>query len=318
LRNPFYVGQVRYKSEILGGEQLPIIERGTFDAVQAKLDQQRSNHITTRAASDALLMGRIFDDAGNLMTPTHTKKNGARYRYYASSTFFQGEKAKSGSTSRVSAEEVERLVIEAIRKRIAVSQANGNTGDNASVRVENLSEDRELIRAYVQRVEVTGEALRVGITRTQTLPERQRRRSNDHSGRDSPKKRAQPTVLQISWKKRQRKMPREIIPAAPDAQNPDRRPVRSETRGKLIGAIAQSRRWLDELVSSKVTSIEEIARREQCSIRQVNMIISLAFLSPAIVNAAIERRLPRGVGVARLRHAPVLWSLQPKMLGLLL
>ncbi len=47
-----------------------------------------------------------------------------------------------------------------------------------------------------------------------------------------------------------------------------------------------------------------------CSVRQVNMTISLAFLAPDLVKAAIEGRLPRGIGVTRLRDAPVEWSRQ--------
>ena len=78
------------------------------------------------------------------------------------------------------------------------------------------------------------------------------------------------------------------------------------------------RKWLDEIVAGNVTSVEQIANREGYSVRQVNMIISLAFLSPALVRAAVDGRLPRGVGVASLRDSPAAWSLQHKMLGLAL
>jgi hypothetical protein len=47
------------------------------------------------------------------------------------------------------------------------------------------------------------------------------------------------------------------------------------------------------------------------------MTISLAFLAPDLVRAAIEGRLPRGIGIARLRDAPAEWSRQRAMLGLL-
>jgi hypothetical protein len=40
------------------------------------------------------------------------------------------------------------------------------------------------------------------------------------------------------------------------------------------------------------------------------MTISLAFLAPALVQAAIEGRLPRGIGVTRLRDAPAECSRQ--------
>jgi len=46
------------------------------------------------------------------------------------------------------------------------------------------------------------------------------------------------------------------------------------------------------------------------------MTISLAFLAPGLVNAAIEGRLPLGMGVARLCDMPAEWSRQLQMLGL--
>ncbi|MEI8278085.1 MAG: recombinase family protein, partial [Hyphomicrobiales bacterium] len=69
-------------------------------------------------------------------------------------------------------------------------------------------------------------------------------------------------------------------------------------------------------LAGTVANPDQIAARESCSVRQVNMTISLAFLGPDLVNAAIEGRLPRGVGVANLRDAPLLWSEQSAMLGL--
>ncbi len=39
--------------------------------------------------------------------------------------------------------------------------------------------------------------------------------------------------------------------------------------------------------------------------RKVNMTISLAFLAPSLVKAAVEGRLPRGVNVSRLYDVPL-------------
>jgi hypothetical protein len=105
-----------------------------------------------------------------------------------------------------------------------------------------------------------------------------------------------------------------IVPASVSPH--ELRPIRAEIRATLVAAIARGRRWLDEIVAGTVTSVEQIAAREQCSIRQVHMTISLTFLAPGLVKAAIEGRLPRGIGVARLRDAPAEWPRQYAMLGL--
>jgi hypothetical protein len=92
---------------------------------------------------------------------------------------------------------------------------------------------------------------------------------------------------------------------------------RVERRLRLISAIARGRRWLDEIISGSIASAEQIAARERCSVRHVNMTISLAFLAPKLVRAAVEGRLPRGINIERLRDAPAEWSRQFEALGLI-
>jgi hypothetical protein len=52
------------------------------------------------------------------------------------------------------------------------------------------------------------------------------------------------------------------------------------------------------MLNGTVKSIEEIAKRERCSVRKVNMALSPAFLAPDLVKAAIAGCLPRGVGIS--------------------
>ena len=65
LRNRFYIGEVKYKDEILPGEQPAIMDRALFDAVQQKLTEQWSAQSRTRNASAHLLTGLLFDDSGH-------------------------------------------------------------------------------------------------------------------------------------------------------------------------------------------------------------------------------------------------------------
>jgi site-specific DNA recombinase len=92
---------------------------------------------------------------------------------------------------------------------------------------------------------------------------------------------------------------------------------RSENRALLVASIARGRRWLDALVADPTANAESIAKREGCTVRKVNMTISLAFLAPDLVKAAIDGRLPHGMGVARLCDLPVEWLRQRRMLGLI-
>ena len=121
-------------------------------------------------------------------------------------------------------------------------------------------------------------------------------------------KRGRPSAnntLQIPWRKAPSVKRREILlPADSLSQNQDARPIRSETRATLVASIARGRAWLDEIITDPKASTESIAERERCSPRKINKTISLVFLAPELVKAAIEGALPHGMEVARLFDLP--------------
>src|SRR5947199_5146619 len=103
LKNRFYIGEVVYRGEVHRGEHEPILDSALFAAVQGKLAAQAVARRCRLRGSPALLAGRIFDVAGNRMSPTHTNKCGARYRYYVSHAALQKKPQAPRSGSRVPA-----------------------------------------------------------------------------------------------------------------------------------------------------------------------------------------------------------------------
>ena len=95
-----------------------------------------------------------------------------------------------------------------------------------------------------------------------------------------------------------------------------RAPMRAEARALLIDALRDAYCWQDELIRDSSRTIESIAAREKKTEHSIRMTLSLAFLSPALVKAAIEGRLSRGFGVKRLMDLPMSWSDQWSVLGL--
>jgi site-specific DNA recombinase len=282
LNNRFYIGDVVFKGETLKGEQAPIIDRGLFEAVQAKCAAQRIVRGKIKSEAEALLTGRIFDDRGHRMTPTHCVKKGVRYRYYISTALLHGQSSDAGSMSRVPGPEIEAVAAKAVRQRIE------NAGDLTI---------RDLLDRYVARVQVQSDALEIELK----------------PSKDDPDEKAE--VIQISWQKPPTKRRREIMLPADPTRHRDERPIRAESRARLIAAIARGRRWLNEIATG-VADVDGIAARERCSARKVNMTISLCFLAPDIVKAAIEGKLPRGMGFSRLCDAPAEWAEQYHALGL--
>jgi site-specific DNA recombinase len=287
LRNRFYVGEVVYRGEILPGGQTPLINRDLFDAVQTKLAEQQNNHVQTRSKSEALLIGLIFDDTGNRMSPSHARKNGVRYRYYTSLALLQGCREQAGSVNRVPAADIESAVADGVRVHLTLP-AKANSAD--------------LIKDHVARVEVRRQRLIISL---------KNRGDGQHGRRRSKDVR----TLEVSWTKPPSKKRREILMPASPSTGARTRPIRADARAKLVAAIARGRRWLSEITSAEANT-DGIAARERCSIRKVNMTVSLAFLSPDLVKAAIEGRLPRGIGMTRLCDLPAEWTLQHQALGL--
>ena len=295
LNNHFYIGEVKYKNEIFPGEQPPILDRALFEAVRQKALAQWSHRTLARSKSDHLLAGFMFDDAGHPMVPTHATKAGVRYRYYASASVLHGEAktASAGSVSRVPAAEVEEAVLKSLKDHLTERQ-------NVSTINAPRIEDRGTIDPLVAAIIVHKDKLVVRL------------RSDDlDEASENPDDRS----LTIPWQKPPTKRRRQILLPSNKSRS-EIRPQHFERRAQLVSAIARGRQWLDDVVSGRAAAVTELCAREKCSARQVNMTISLAFLAPHLVKATIEGRLPRGIGIERLRDLPSEWSRQFEVLGL--
>src|SRR5918994_5408451 len=222
LRNRVYLGEINHKAQSHPGEHAPIVERALFEAVQARLDEQRRGKRRSRTSSDALLLGRIFDDRGHRMTPSYAVKNGARYRYYVSCVLGQGRKHEAGSVPRVPAPEIEGIVLKALRADETPDQDLG---------------ERELVHERLARVVVRTGRLEISLTR-----------SDD----------AAPKRLDLPWSAPASRRKRAII--GPPAEGAERRLMRVEARARLLESIAKARFWLDGLIAVRFTSTAEIAR----------------------------------------------------------
>ena len=194
LRNRFYIGEVRYKDEVFPGEQPAILDRALFEAVQSKLDQQRTNYARVRQQSQSPLIGRIFDDRGNRMTPSYAFKKGVRYRYYIPAPLLQGRSDKAAKLNRVPATEIEQLITGAVRKHLA-----GNPSNKLEAEGPDSLNDKELISAYVARVDVKRDHLAIPLSAKSERDNaaRHRRPSAEQDARDH----RDPQVLVVPWRK---------------------------------------------------------------------------------------------------------------------
>jgi site-specific DNA recombinase len=299
LRNRMYLGEINHHDKSYPGEHAPIVDPKLFDAVQTKLTENRQTRSLRRQGSNALLMGKLFDDRGNPMTPTYAIKKRVRYRYYVSSVLHQGRTEEAGSIPRVAAEAVERIVLDAISalppiKAIKLPARPPSAKLPRSERDADTSEAAERIAAHVDKIILCAHSIEIHLL----------------DGSDRPEE-----AITIPWSPQTLRRKREIIQPSSELAS-GARPIRAEARRKLLSAIAKGRRWLDEMITGKVEGIEAIAVREGVSERSARMGLSLAFLAPDIVQAAVDGTLPRGLGLSRLLDMPASWVHQRSTIGI--
>ena len=177
------------------------------------------------------------------------------------------------------APEIEAEVVQALRQSEA---APIQAGDPVTSEVP----ERDLIERLVEKIIVRPKAIE--IIRSEADP-------------------GEPLLL--PWSPPPVRIRREItLPG--NADHTGLRPIRSGARARLVEGIAKARLWLDELVAGRVTDTQEIAEREGISDRSVRMMLNLAFLSPQLVKAAVEGKLPHGSGISRLFDLPACWNEQ--------
>jgi site-specific DNA recombinase len=84
-----------------------------------------------------------------------------------------------------------------------------------------------------------------------------------------------------------------------------------------VCVIARGRRWLEEIITGSVTDAKQLAKLKRCTMRQINLTLSLAFLAPELVKAAVKGRLPRGINIEPLAlDLSAEWDRQFEELGL--
>jgi site-specific DNA recombinase len=298
LKNRFYIGEVVYRGEVHRGEHEPILNSALFEAVQAKLAAQAVARRCRPRGSPAILSGRLFDNRGNRMSPTHANKGGARYRYYVSQGVLQRKPPPAGLISRVAAAEIEALVITALRNQLRASGAEEQLPDN----------DLELLERHLERVTLTPNHLELRLRQNLEATEA----DNPANNGSSMPRIANVTTITVPWTSPVPPAVKGIIRVP--AHNTPMTPSRRDT---LLIAIAKARSWFDELTNGRLGSFAVLAKREGKVERHMRLLVPLAFVSPRIVSSLLDGTAPAGLTITALaRGLPWSWAEQERRLGL--
>jgi site-specific DNA recombinase len=295
LSNPIYAGRIRHKAKVWPGQHPALIDSADWDAVQ---EQLKAGAVRSRAGKGrnddgqkkqvSLLTGKVFDETGDRLTPSHTKTGkGRRLRYYVSHRLIRSAGPKDPSGWRLPAPELETLVAGLVRKHLRVPAVQTNIISLASTDEiakqmtelaigESCTEDETTkgLLGLIERVHVRPGKIQVSIAAKAIA---------EHLTVDVTRISDEHLSFQSDFRHRKRGVETKLILA-------DVTGLRDDT---LFKNIALAHRYFDMIRSGKTYT--EIAEAEGASKRRVQHLVELAFLAPDIVRDVWEGGQPVGL-----------------------
>ena len=307
LTNPVYAGRIRHHAKVYPGQHPPLIAPEVWDNIQIQLssDAAKDRTFTKRnrngaRASASPLAGKIYDQTGDRLTPSHSKTaKGRKLRYYVSHRLVRGTAPSDPSGWRLPAAELEDKVAGLIRLHLKqpevragilvdatadetvavgerlsdVASPETNTAKNATRRCLDVVDRIDIAPGDI-RIALSVEHLSVALDVDQT-------RIND-------------ALLTVTSPFRHRKRGVETKLIIGDEP--------ADIDATLLRNIARAHRYFDLVRSGK--TFAEIAEAEGVSKRRVQQVIELAFLAPDVIRTVREGRQPVGMTSDWLkRHA---------------
>lgn len=310
LTNPIYASRIRHHAEVYPGLHEAIIAPDVWDQLQEQLKAGAVKPRKGKRQNDergkkqvSLLIGKVFDETGDRLTPSHTKTaKGRKLRYYVSHRLIRGPEQKSPGGWRLPGPELEAAVAELVAKHLFAPEIVANIIEDATTdELVGLSERLSLPEVtgpdtytLVGRVDVRPGKIKIALCSTavaEFLGEAPERINRDI------------LVFSSEFQHRKRGVETKIILAD----------VISPRDDVLFKNIARVHRYFAMVRSGHTYA--EIAKVEGVSNDRIQKLIELAFLAPDVIRDVYEGSQPTGLTTEwLLRHAfPTIWNEQREM-----
>ncbi len=308
LRCATYVGEIHHQGRVHAGLHAPIIPRDVWEAVQAKLtDNRQGEQRRGGRAAASLLAGRVVDARGQPLVATHAAKGKARYRYYVSRDLQTGS---SDTGLRIPATELEAAVTRRIAElfadpvELAAAAQLELTPDSfaaATARADAIASGTPAILKDAARNIVTSVQIHDGridlVCDTAAVAAVLQLTSSDTI----------PGSITIRSEVRLTRSGRvmRLVHASGSG-------VTATANGSLVRLILRARRWWGILKAGGI-DVSTLAARESVQPGYLTRVLRLAFLAPAVVEAILAGNIRVGVDGAALTATgavPALWTEQ--------
>jgi len=317
LTNPTYAGRIRHHSQIYDGQHPAIIDSTVFDDAQQRLKETagRERGRSGSGSKTSPLAGKLFDEMGDRLTPTHANKKGRRYRYYVSNRMIVGDgdadKSKAASGWRLPAKPLEQQLSSAIhahlRNRLPVDLLIDPSADDIR-RIRDLldaavpgnaTRSPDAVLRCIQRAMITPGKVELALNHEGLI---------EWLGIAPSAINADAMSFSIPFQFRKRGVETRLIIGSGQSRAVD------ET---LIRNIAMAHQYYDAIKQGQ--TFEEIAASEQLSKRRILQVIDLAFLAPDIVKSITQGDQPIGLTAKWLGQHPLPsdWQAQRRVVATL-
>lgn len=283
LSNPIYAGRIRHKNVTYQGQHAAIIDPDVWDRVQILLKQKAPfvRGQQAQANQSSLLIGKLFDETGDRLTPSHSKKNGKRIRYYISHRLMKRAGEQDITGWRLPAQPLEgqiiKVAVQYIKEHAASKLLNTPSAERIHkvLAMTNKIQSRpEAIVLLIKRINIAPGHIEVILNAPQLVM---------LFGMTKADINTEALTIELPFQTRKRGVETKLIIGH----------VAPETDSTLIRNLATAHKWLGMIKSGK--SLDAIAKQDGTSRRRIQQIIAFAFLAPDIVQMILEGRQPIGL-----------------------
>lgn len=322
LSNPIYAGRIRHHGKVYDGLHPPLIDPKDWDEIQvclqaaatrARLPGGRGRHVGRPPVS--LLAGKVFDETGDRLTPTHSKTaTGTRLRYYVSNRLIKESGKKDISGWRLPGPQLEAFVERLVHRKLeapefirdvasgmpaeAIAVLRTRITEIASVVPSGNADASRLILSFVDRVSLEPGQIKISLSTNALSTEFDIADESIDAWR---------LKMTAPFQHRKRGVETKLVIAG------DARP-RDE---KLFRNIARAHKYLAAIKNGQTFS--EIAEAEGISKRRMQHLIEFAFIAPDIVRRVYEGQQPVGLTSEFLlrNEIPIGWRDQRELFATL-
>jgi site-specific DNA recombinase len=319
LSNCLYKGEVRHGKQTYKGQHQAIIEPELWDHASQMLRTKARRKSAVNDHSGALLTGRLFDETGDRLSPTHAAKGKKRYRYYISRRLMTGEGDPTRGW-RLPAKAIESAIGQALRDflidkgqllRAIGAAAPAEMFEDACRKAAKLAGPKTItasaghteLFSLVLRAIVFADRLEIAMDKSALLHRLGLKADGDDDELVS---------LQLPMTLQRRGVEaRLVIPSLA-------RPV-PNFDDQLVRAVARALAWFEEISGGEIGSLETLAAHDGLPPSEVSRLLPLAFLSPGIMAAVLAGTQPLHLTteyLKRFQGLPLSWDAQTAVLGL--